>query len=430
MNTSLELSELVSLAKKKSPFYRKLYSKIRPGKKGRYHLKDLPLVQQSEFWKANTLENNQLLSAPFNDGIVFKSGGTTGNPKFSVFSLNEWNLFTKTFARGLAQGGLKSGERVANLFYGGELYASFLFIMKSIEHMKSPPIHYPLSGSCTPETILKTVMEHHIDVLAGVPTTFMNIINYYEINLARYGTLPIKKVLFGGESMYPDQRKRLQQLLPQVKIQSIGYASVDAGPLGFVDPRCKPDEHRVFGSETILEIINEENGEVIEDSHRPGIVVLTNLQRTLMPIIRYPAGDRAQWVEPIKTGKRDRKFVILGRSEEAARVGPVSIYYEDVRQFFSDCLPDLQISQFQLVIRHFEHRDELTLRLAFNGTELEKTAAQGRIREEYYHSRPMFKDQLNKGIIHPLQIEWATPQALETNPRTGKLRRVIDCRKA
>ena len=44
-----------------------------------------------------------------------------------------------------------------------------------------------------------------------------------------------------------------------------------------------------------------------------------------MPIIRYPVGDNAVWIEP------GRKLRIIGRAEEGARVGPVTVYYDDMR---------------------------------------------------------------------------------------------------
>ena len=42
----------------------------------------------------------------------------------------------------------------------------------------------------------------------------------------------------------------------------------------------------------------------------------------------------------------------------------------------------------------------------------------------------MFADLVTDGLVHPLQIEWVPAQGLLTNPRTGKLRRVVDTRHA
>jgi len=413
------LDELVAYVREHSPFFKTLYARV---PQAGAELTDLPILDQADYWDANGLKDNRILTGPQADGIVFKSGGTTGRPKFSIFTKAEWEAFTQTFARGLDRGGLHSGERVANLFYAGDLYASFLFILHSMDRAAHPPVQFPIGGGTSPASILKTVQEFQIDVLAGVPTTLLTLAEFYAANAAQYpGVRPVK-VLFGGESMYADQRVRLQQIFPNIKIQSIGCASVDGGPLGYADLGCKPDEHRAFGRETILEIVDEVSDQPITGLGVAGRLVLTNLTRRLMPILRYPAGDRAEWLEPVDAP--DRKFRLLGRSEEAARVGPVSVYFEDVRAFLQCHFANVAITQFQLLITHTGSRDRLTLRLVNEGSGTLGEA----VRAEFHRERPMFADSVHAGLIHELAVEFITTRDLIANPRTGKLSRIIDRR--
>jgi phenylacetate-CoA ligase len=65
--------ELIKLVREKSPFYKKLYADLPDDAK----LTDLPVLSLEEFWKANGLKNNTVLTGPMHDGVVFKSGGTT-----------------------------------------------------------------------------------------------------------------------------------------------------------------------------------------------------------------------------------------------------------------------------------------------------------------------------------------------------------------
>lgn len=51
------------------------------------------------------MHDNRLLTGPMTDGVVFKSGGTTGAPKFSVFTHGEWDAFVTAFGRGMAPNG-------------------------------------------------------------------------------------------------------------------------------------------------------------------------------------------------------------------------------------------------------------------------------------------------------------------------------------
>ena len=419
--TVYSLQEIVSVARKNSPFYKKLYSSL---PRDEYQLHDIPIVDQKEFWIANTIQDNQVLTGPMSDGIVFKSGGTTGSPKFSVYNKEEWAAFTTTFGRGMVAGGLKSGERVANIFYGGELYASFLFITKSMEMASKGVLQFPIMGLTSLPVMAAIIREYDIDVIAGLPTSIVELAEFIEKDM--HGSLRVKRILYGGESMYPDQMEKLAKVFPGVKISSIGYASVDAGALGYADETCGPNEHRVFGKESILEIVDEETQEVITEQNRPGKVIFTNLTRLLMPIIRYPAGDRAIWMEPPYVP--DRKFCILGRSEDGARVGPMTIYVEDMRKILNKFSKRLGISEFQMVVLHKELRDQLVLRIVGSEPESILRDATQDIIAEVYRQRPMFQELHDDKKILPLAVDWIKARQLITNPRSGKLEMIVDQR--
>lgn len=416
--------ELALLAREKSDYYKQLYRDLSNLEK----ISDLPAVDQDEFWEANNMKQNRVITGSMDDGIVFKSGGTTGNPKFSVYTRQEWDDFCQAFGAGMSKIGLRAADRIANLFYVGELYASFIFIMKCTELAPTPALQFPISGSTDPVLILKTVQEFNINVIAGLPTTIMNVAETYASDKQEYGNLRVERILFGGESMYPDQRSRLEELFPGVRIYSIGYASVDAGLIGYADETCGNDEHRVFGSATTLEIIDEDTLEPIEEVGRPGKILLTNRIRSLMPVIRYPVGDRAMWCEPLDKNNPDRKYAILGRSEEAARVGPVSVYYEDMRDFLANLDLGIPIASFQLVIKHFELKDALTVRIV-SSTKDKHHHLSTTIAQQFGVARKMFAEAVTDKKIHPLLVEWIEPSEVEINARTGKLKRVIDQRR-
>ena len=423
----MNLRDLVNFVRRHSVYYRELYAHLPtelPSSQVDL-LRLLPVIDSTSYWAANGLEDNRVLTSELSDGIVFKSGGTTGAPKFSVFSRKEWSHFCESFARGLVAGGLKEGERIANLFYAGELYASFLFILKSFESAPLKSLHLPLTGSASTESVLKTLSDLKATTLVGTPTMILQLAEAAHAQNLQFPAL--RRILYGGESLYDDQRQRLLELFPNVVVRSIGYASVDAGLLGYADESCRGDEHRAFGLETIYEILDEHTLEPIDEVGITGKAFVTYLDRRLMPIIRYPVGDRAQWVDD--AGVLDRRFRLLGRSEEAARVGPCSVYYDDIHDAFAAAQADDErylMAGFQLVIHHFEKRDQLTLRLS--------PSHPGLFEEDWVRTllaaRPMLRDEWEKGNIHPPRVELVSYQHLEKNPRTGKIKRVIDLRKS
>lgn len=414
-----ELNDLVSFARKNSPYYRELYQHLPDGTLG---LKNLPVLEQESFWTA--AHAGALLTGAQADGVVFKSGGTTGAPKFSVFTCEEWDEFTRVFGRGMAEGGgIRNGDRVANIFYAGQLYASFLFIMRSIDFAPVAVTQFPLGGATPIDEVVKALKEFSINILAGVPTSIMQILAY----LADQGIkLPkLERILYGGEAMYTDQIATVKAVLPHVECQSVGWASVDGGILGYFGKGCDLGEHRVFDDATIIELIDEDTGDVITDVGVQGKVILTNLTRKLMPIIRYPAGDLAVWSEP--QGTKNRKLKIVGRSNEGARVGPATVYLDDIRRVLAKFSHEIPYLGFQIIVTHAEQKDAMTIVVGLSQERSEKNW-EAKLIAALFEERKMLSDLLEKGLIHPVSFAFRAFASLERNERTGKLKSVIDKR--
>ena len=92
------LGELLAFVRAHSPFYKDFYAAVPLGST---RLTDYPVLDSQRFWAANTVQDNQVFTAPVTEGITFKSGGTTGQPKYSVFTYAEWRSFTDAFGQGM-----------------------------------------------------------------------------------------------------------------------------------------------------------------------------------------------------------------------------------------------------------------------------------------------------------------------------------------
>ncbi|MFI6054303.1 phenylacetate--CoA ligase family protein [Streptomyces violascens] len=414
-----QVSDLIRFARDHSPFYADLYADLPPQVD---RITDLPVVDQSEFWTANTLHDNRVLTAPLGEAVVFKTGGTTGAPKFSCYTREEWQEFVTAFGAGLVDAGLRPGHRVADLFYAGELYASFLFVLDSLAHAPVANVRLPIGGGAPLESTVPTLDDFAAQVVAGTPTTLCRLAEHL-VSLGRQ--LPAVELLFfGGEALFDDQRRLLAAAFPNAEPRSLGYASVDGGLLGRPVPGPDPRTHRAFAPHTVVEILDESTGEPIRETGRAGRVVVTQLFRRLMPVIRYPAGDRAEWTD-VEGGV----FRILGRAEEGVRVGPVSLYAQDAQAAVAAADTEGRVMGMQLVVRRWEGRDGLVLRLATapgddDPAGLEVLAKA--VVTELDDARPLYPDSVDAGFVHPLRVEWARHRDLVVNPRSGKLVRVID----
>lgn len=407
------LIRLVEYARRYSPYYRSLYRDL--PERG-WMLTDLPLVDPVVFWKnSQDLARWPALTAAPCDGHVFKTGGSTGDGKLSVFSRAEWQAFISAFGVGLSYH-LRPGDRVANLFFAGDLYTSLLFIHGALSHAPVPVLEYPFTCNVENDALAASIDQNCINVLAGVPAQLLRFAHHLE---ARHQMLPtVKTLLYGGESLFDEQITLLKQVFPTARIGSVGCASVDAGLIGYADWHCGYGEHRIFDNESIVEIVDENYGEVINEPGRRGLLLVTNLQRRLMPVIRYPSGDLACWREP---PGRNRKFALLGRSGNGhrVRVGTLSLFPEELGKVLSE---QYELLGWQLEISREQGKDCLKLLLAAR-VELDLA----KIRLALLVSQPAIAEQCVKKLLS-LELCQTTLKQMRTHPRSGKLLRVVDRR--
>lgn len=407
------LQDLVDFARRNSPFYAEIYRDV---PQTISHITQLPIVDQTAFWAANSWPDNRLLTGPLTDAGVYKSGGTTGAPKFSPWTRTEHADSLTAFGAGMVQAGLRPGHKVANLFRAGELYGGFLYIEGALHHAPIDNVRLPVGGA-PDDYIVHLIDDFAVDVVAGEPMKLASLAEY--IVRSGHPANGIELVLFAGDILFNDLRPLLSRAFPKAAIASLGYASVDAGLVGGPVPGDDVRVHEAFPNRTLVEIVDDVTGEPITEPGAVGRVIVTNLFRTLMPIIRYPAGDRAEWVD-----RQCRRFRLMGRSGEGARLGAVSMPTEDIRAVLIETDTDRVITGMQMVTRRWDGKNGLILRLASLAEP--PAGLTERLIEAVYEARPMYPQEVAVGAIHHLGIEWVGRDGLVTNPRTGKLVQVVD----
>lgn len=413
---SRKLNELVQFVRKSSPFYGELYMDL-PNDID--DISALPVMDHTAFWAANTISGNRVLTAPLTEAVILKTGGTTGAPKFACYTRGEWDDFVSDIGQGMVKNGLRHGHRVANLFYGGELYASFLLWQDSLTAITADNVRLPMGGSASPDSVYTVLRDFQAQVTCSTPTTICRVAGHM---LEQGVQLPsVELVFFAGEPVFDDQRRLLAAAFPNAEICAAVYGSTDAGLIG--RPMRGPDQRMFLAPDrdAILEIVDDTTGEPIREPGRSGRLLKTDLRRRLMPVLRYPVGDRAEWVD-YERGL----FRLQGRHAEGVRVGPVSLYTEDFRRIVSEVDTDGAIIGHQLVQRRSGGRDSLLIRLAARPDYLGTEAFAEALLAELHASRPMIRQTVAAGMIEPVTVEWRRYNELEVNSRSGKLMPVID----
>ena len=409
------VDEIIQYARENSEYYRNLYKDLPK----EATLEQLPFVVQDDFWAHCDKNGGSVATGPQMDGQVFKSGGTTGDPKYSLYTAEEWATMCECSGAVLCKGGLTNGTKIANLFYAGGLYASFLYTYSMLYFASAKTIMYNLSGNVSIEEMVTTILQHKINCIAGLPSILTKIASY--IDEHKLTGFVVDTVYFAGETLYQDQRDRISRTFGrEIDYRSVFYASNDGGPIGYFTKDCGFNEHRVMSDLCKMELVDPDNGEVITEMNRPGMIYITSLFKTLIPLIRYPAGDMGEYTEP--EGVPDRKFRILGRSNVAARAGYVTLYPQDVGNVLTKC--NIEYYSYQIIVER-NSKDRFVFKIAVPKVEDDYTE---KFLEMLYVERSILKDALDDDVMDIPEIIWCNPADLEYNERTGKLKVIIDKR--
>ena len=231
--------------------------------------------------------------------------------------------------------------------------------------------------------------------------------------------MKLKAVLYGGENLNPAARKLLTEVFEPKSILSAGYASVDAGVIGFQTPNCEKGVHHLLWDYQIMKMIDPVTGESAEE----GEIVVTNLEKRLLPVINYGTGDRGKW-RMCACGRPEPAFELTGRVTDVVRVGTADLRvsdFEKVIEYFPQITP-----VFQVEVSSRKEKEYLKLKIEIeNGDILELSE---HLREKILELNHELKDALERGWISRFTVEAGFPGFIPRVARTGKVARIIDNR--
>jgi phenylacetate-coenzyme A ligase PaaK-like adenylate-forming protein len=309
--------------------------------------------------------------------------------------------------------GLDQTDRVANLFIAGNLWTSFNVAGRALENLGC--LHLPVGGASDLENILKFFKLFKVNAVVGLPSIIIKVAEEIE---KRGLDLRIEKILYGGEHLRPQTCKFLQRAVGARSIRSAGYACVDTGPVGWQCDFVEGSVHHVLDEYCYAEILAPETLKPV-DENCPGEIVATNLDRVLMPVVRYRTGDLGRWVkvERCPCGFKGKSFELLGRCDDLLVIGGINLMPVDV----AAGLNELPVSQsFQIVARMSAGKDLLVLRI-----ESENELPEARVLEALKKGSYKIAESLHEGWMN-VEIQWYKPGKIERNSRTGKLKTVIE----
>ena len=254
-------------------------------------------------------------------------------------------------------------------------------------------------------------------VLLGLPSLLVRLAEIVE---ERGAELKVRTILYGGEAMSREARLYLQEVLGAGTVASAGYASVDAGPVGYQTLDLQVGHHHLLYDYQFLEFLDPQSGQPVADGE-VGEITVTCLRRRLMPLIRYRTGDLGRWVDSSRW-----VFELKGRIGDRIRIGTADVYPADVARTL-DQLDGLG-HIFQLVLSRDGAKDHLQVRVerSSRGTKVSPEM----VKEVLLNSLGELEEAFRMGWLSDVEVELLPQGSLEGVTRTGKIKAVVDNRHA
>ncbi|MCK5684957.1 AMP-binding protein, partial [bacterium] len=385
-------------------------------------IQSLPVLTKKIFYensppKKNSIITESLLEAP----LIFASGGSTGNPKFSYFTDSEFNTIASALADNYILNGIIKSDKIANLFMAGFLWSSFICVDRAINIIGATNI--PIGGQTEIDTIIKYLEIFKPTVIMGLPSQLVEIARIMQ---KRKIELNVRTVFYAGEQMNDSIMSQLQNSWNVSNFKSAGYASVDAGPIGY---QCKEQDkgiHHLYSNMQIIEILEFDSDKKVSDGET-GEITITNIFRKLMPFIRYRTGDQGYILKDQKClcGRNDKVFKLIGRCDDRLLAGGARMNIHEIEPLILKYKLLTSAYQFQVSIKNSNDHLKLLLETD-NINEAEKIT--DRFISEFMEIFKDFAFSVEKKWIEPLELEFLTPNEIKRVERTGKLKLIDDQR--
>ncbi|WP_029002629.1 acyl-CoA reductase [Azorhizobium doebereinerae] len=366
-----------------------------------------------------TKEAFQARPVPEKDAhLYFRSGGSSGAPKLSVFSHHDYDGQMSAAAEGLYATGLDPAtDRVMNLFKAGYLYGGFVSFFSILERMKA--VCFPMASIDELDQVVQAIADYKVDTLIGMPGYLIRLFREQGDALKAYGG--VRKIFYGGEHFNEAQKDFLRRDFGVHTIRSAVYGSVDAGPLAYACPHCDGGVHHVMSRTQFLEILDLDGDRPVADG-AVGRLVFTSRLRHGQGVDRYEIGDLGRWVaEPCPCGRAAPRFELMGRHGDVFRIGMKFLNYRKIANLLAD--HGGYAGELQAVLDWSGGKERIVLRVD-EGSGLAPASVAPLLLERY----PELREAVIKYHVLDLAVEPVAPGAFERIAGSGKLRMVIDRR--
>ena len=330
--------------------------------------------RQLPFTTKEELSADQVSHPPYGTNLTFpleqytclhRTSGTTGSPLRWLDTAESWDWWGKCWGEVYRGAGVTSADRLMIAFSFGP-FIGFWSAYHGAQQLGALIIP---NGGMTSEQRIRTILSNDITVLIATPTYALRLVEVAEqdgINLSEDSS--VRVTIHAGEpgASLPATKQRIETGWGARAYDHTGATEV--GAWGFM---CEPQAGiHLNEDEFICEILDPETDTPADE----GELVITNLGRVGMPVIRYRTGDYVRRKSgACECGRSSRVLDegVIGRLDDALIVRGLNVYPATLENIILK-FPDVQ--EFAGRAYRTETLDELEIRIESTNPNPDATA--------------------------------------------------------
>jgi phenylacetate-CoA ligase len=326
-------------------------------------LKHADRFQDIPFTTKQQLVEDQAKHPPFGTNLTFpvenytrihQTSGTAGRPILWLDTPESWDWWLRCWTEVFKGAGVRQGDRV----YVAFSFGPFIGFWTAFEAAQRIGLMSISGGGQSTEQRLQSILHRDATVLVCTPTYALRLADAAREQGIDMSRSAIRTTIHAGEpgASITETRKRIQESFGAKTFDHVGMTEM--GAYGF---ECEEQSGlHINEDEFIAEMIDPATEAEIEDGQK-GELVLTNLGRVGMPLIRYRTGDLGVISrEPCACGRRGARLVggVLGRADDMITIRGINVFPSAVENIVRR-YPEI----VEFAIEVYRHREMHELRL-------------------------------------------------------------------
>jgi len=328
--------------------------------------------------KEEPLED-QAFNPPFGSNLTYpienyvrihQTSGTAGTPLLWLDTQESWDWWLRCWGEVYQGAGVRPGDRVYVAFSFGP-FIGFWAAFEGAQRIGAMVIP---GGGQSSEQRLHALFERQATVLVCTPTYALRLAEVAHQQCLDLARGPIRITVHAGEpgAGIPETRRRIQEAFGARTFDHVGMTEM--GAYGF---ECEAQAGLHSNEdEFIAEMIDPETLLPVEPDRKCELV-LTNLGRIGMPLIRYRTGDLGLLSrEPCSCGRAWPRLIggVLGRADDMISIRGVNVFPSAIENIVRR---HPQVVEFAIDVYRRQEMLELSLKV-----EVEESADLGPLQQD------------------------------------------------